>query len=196
MFLTPLAALALALSACDYDKYKPGMDAEAITPFPEKSAADQMFIDMMVPHHEGAIAMATIALERAEHAELKTMAQGVITAQQGEIAKMKEWRKKWFGSDVTPAMGAPMPGMKGMEGMEGDMAALKSASPFDLAFLDAMVMHHQGAVTMAKEAHDKTQMPEIKELSTKIIDDQKKEIAQMRDWRRAWFPDTPELPKM
>lgn len=59
---------------------------------------DQRFIDAMVSHHQGAIDMATAALENAEHEEIKTLAQDIITAQEAEIAQMQAWRSEWFGN--------------------------------------------------------------------------------------------------
>jgi uncharacterized protein (DUF305 family) len=50
---------------------------------------DRMFLRMMIPHHEGAIEMAQQALAQAEHPELKTLAQGIITTQRAEIGEMQ-----------------------------------------------------------------------------------------------------------
>jgi len=58
-------------------------------------ALDVMFIDMMTPHHEGAIAMAKDALAKAEHQEIKEFSQKVIDAQQKEIAQMQQWKTAW-----------------------------------------------------------------------------------------------------
>src|SRR3989344_9407914 len=52
---------------------------------------DQHFIVRMIPHHEGAIEMAKIALERSERAEIRSLAQGIIEAQQKEINDMSAW---------------------------------------------------------------------------------------------------------
>ncbi len=65
---------------------------------------------------------------------------------------------------------------------------------YDLRFIDAMMMHHQGAVVMAKEALEKSQHPEIKQLANNIIEAQKKEIAQMKQWRKAWYPTASQQP--
>ena len=68
------------------------MDMGHMTAMQAGPQYDAMFIDMMVPHHEGAVAMSQEALERAEHAEVKTLAQSIIKAQTGEIAQMKQWK--------------------------------------------------------------------------------------------------------
>lgn len=58
-------------------------------------AFDLHFIDMMVPHHEGAVEMAKLAIQKAEHKEIKDLAQKSIDAQQGEIKKMQAWKSDW-----------------------------------------------------------------------------------------------------
>jgi uncharacterized protein (DUF305 family) len=55
---------------------------------------DAMFIDMMIPHHQGAIQMAQEALTKAEHPEVKTLAQQIIDKQTKEIEDMKQWKSK------------------------------------------------------------------------------------------------------
>ncbi len=154
---------------------------------------DKQFIDMMVPHHQGAIEMAKIAQQRGEHPEVQQLAGAIIEAQDNEITKMKSWRKAWFGSDQTPPMSQmPMePGMAGHSGpmnMAADVENLRKApAPFDRAFIDAMIPHHQSAIDAAKAAETRAQKPEIKELSRLIIADQQREIDQMKGWRQAWF---------
>lgn len=56
---------------------------------------DLMFIDMMIPHHQGAIEMSRDALAKAERQEIKDLAQKVITAQEKEIEQMQQWKSKW-----------------------------------------------------------------------------------------------------
>lgn len=65
---------------------------------------------------------------------------------------------------------------------------------YDLRFIDAMILHHQGAIDMAQEAQEKSQRPEIKQLAEEIITAQKQEIAQMQQWRTAWYPNAGDQP--
>jgi uncharacterized protein (DUF305 family) len=128
------------------------------------------------------------------------MAADIQRTQDAEIRRMKDWRRAWFGSDQTPPMSRmPMvPGMSGMAGHGGtsggtmDMAAdverLRQApEPFDRAFIDAMIPHHESAIAAARAAETRAQRAEIKELARDIIRDQEREIALMRQWRQAWF---------
>ena len=155
-----------------------------------KAPFEQQFIDMMVPHHEGAVEMAKVAQARAERPEIRQMAEAIISAQDREIQQMKGWRKAWYGSDQTPTM-ANMPMLPEMRTSMGNMAEdvqkLQTASPFDKAFIDAMIPHHEAAIEAAKIAQQRATKPEIKQLAGDIITAQEREIAQMRDWRKAWF---------
>lgn len=57
---------------------------------------DQMFLQMMIPHHEAAIAMAQQAQAQAEHPELKTLAENIITTQRTEIEEMRGYLRDWY----------------------------------------------------------------------------------------------------
>ena len=146
---------------------------------------DLQFIDTMTAHHQGAIDMAKTAESKAEKTELKSFARKIVEDQQREIAQMKEWREKWY-SGRPQAMNMEMPGM--MDSMKGmNMDGMKATgADFDRMFLDMMIAHHQGAVAMAKEALNKSEHSEVKNLAQQIIDAQQKEIEMMKKWKAAW----------
>ena len=61
---------------------------------------DRMFLQMMIPHHEAAITMAQQALAQAEHPEIKTLAQSIVTTQRTEITEMQSYLRDWYGVQV------------------------------------------------------------------------------------------------
>lgn len=75
-----------------------GMDMGEMTISTDDSKTfDQRFLEAMISHHQGAIEMAQMAQDMAEHTEIKTLADAIIQAQQTEISQMQAWLKDWFG---------------------------------------------------------------------------------------------------
>ena len=156
------------------------------------STIDKHFIEQMIPHHEGAIAMANLALQKAKHPEIKTLATAIIAAQTTEIQSMNGWYQDWFGSAVpkvsTGMMGGGMMSQNGMHmGGQEDMTALENASDFDKAFIEEMIPHHQLAIMMANMLQSGTNRPEMQQLAKNIISSQSKEIQQMQAWYKQWY---------
>jgi uncharacterized protein (DUF305 family) len=157
---------------------------------------DKHFIEMMIPHHDGAIEMAELALSSAKHPEIKKLAQAIIKDQNREIKQMQTWYKEWYGTEV-PA--TPMPGM-GMMGMHQGMMrmsmhpdrsmhldTLKKASDFDREFIREMIPHHQTAVMMARMVVNSGTHPELRNLAQSMIKTQTAEIQQMQQWYQNWY---------
>ncbi|MBE9197111.1 DUF305 domain-containing protein, partial [Synechocystis sp. LEGE 06083] len=93
---------------------------------------DQSFIEMMIPHHQDAIDMAEMALQKAQHPELKELAQNIIQDQEREIKEMKTWYQQWFGKPVPPLSSPGMMGMHQGHGMMAmDFKTLETATNFD-----------------------------------------------------------------
>lgn len=174
----------------------PGMDHGAMSMDlgPKDEAFDLRLIDAMIPHHEGAVAMAQEALEKSTRPEIQQLAQAIIEAQEQEIAQMKEWRAAWYpDADETPmmydaSMGHMMPmtdEMRRSMMMFGDLG--DADDQFDLRFIDAMIPHHEGAIDMAQQALEKSDRPEIQQLAQNILSSQQQEIDQMTQWRQQWY---------
>ena len=148
--------------------------------------SDKAFIDAMVPHHQGAVDMAEVALQNAEHERIKQLSQAIISTQQAEIEELKSIKQEEFGtSEVPMEMSAGKMEMMGMT----DPAQLANKEPFDKAFIDAMIPHHQSAIEMAQVALKESENPKIKELAENIVSAQQREIEQMLQWRQAWYPE-------
>jgi uncharacterized protein (DUF305 family) len=148
--------------------------------------SDERFIDAMVPHHQGAIAMAEVALENAEHEEIIELSRNIISSQQAEIEELKAIKKEEFGTSQVPMEMSPRQ-MRAM-GVMMDPQELANKKPFDKAFIDAMIPHHQSAIEMSRVALEKSENPQIKELAENIVSAQQKEIEQMTRWRQQWYP--------
>jgi len=161
---------------------------------PSDANYDLRFIDGMKPHHQGAIEMAQEAQQKSKRPEIKKLADEIIKAQNQEITQMKQWRTAWYpkAGDKPMAYDAQMGHMMEMssdqmKGMMMNMDLGAADKDFDLRFINAMIPHHEGAVTMAQDALKKSQRPEIKKLAENIITSQNAEINQMKQWRKTWY---------
>ncbi len=150
----------------------------------EQNAADIMFVQMMIPHHEQAIEMSEIILAKdGVDPEVAELAEQIRAAQGPEIALMERWLDDWG----LPSMsGMDHGGMDhgGMEGMLSDeqMAELESAtgSQGSPLFLEFMIEHHEGAVDMAEDVIDDGRSVDVRQLAEQIITSQTAEMATMR----------------
>lgn len=153
-----------------------------------KTSIDAAFIEHMIPHHEGAIAMANLALANATTDEVKNLSRDIIASQQKEIDDMKAWYKEWFSEEVPTTTGTH--GMEGhdmhMDTMSGDMSKLEASATFDKDFVTQMIPHHETAIVTAYFALRTSTRNEIKALAQNIIDTQTMEIEQMRSWLTSW----------
>ncbi|MDQ3910585.1 MAG: DUF305 domain-containing protein [Actinomycetota bacterium] len=149
--------------------------------------SDRRFIDAMVPHHQGAIAMAKVALKNAEHEEIKQLSSNIISSQRAEIEELKAIKKEEFGRSQVPMEMSPQQ-MRGM-GMMMVPEQLAHSEPFDKEFIGVMIPHHQSAIEMANVALENTSNPRIRELANNIVDAQRREIEQMEEWREEWYQE-------
>ena len=146
----------------------------------EANAADVMFAQMMIPHHEQALEMSAIVLAKdGVDPEVAELAEQIAAAQGPEIDQLEAWLDEW---------GVPrMPGDHdmGMNGMLTDaeldeLEAADGASGSDL-FLEQMIEHHEGAIDMAEAHQESGEHEGALELSAAIIETQAGEIERMRE---------------
>jgi uncharacterized protein (DUF305 family) len=187
---TGVLTLALVLTGCADNSTAPSSESTSPSQSSSTSAAneaDEMFVTMMIPHHEQAIEMADMLLAKdGADARVVELAEEIKAAQGPEIDKMLGWLEDW-GVEYDPdSMGGMDHGsMGGDDSMmsEEDMTMLESADAVEAnsLFLEQMIVHHEGAVDMAQTALDDAQNPDVLELAQQVIDDQTAEIATMQE---------------
>lgn len=182
-----LVLFAVAVSGCGSDDEGSGGGAAGATTEQTATAAnaiDSAFVAQMIGHHEMAVEMADVAKRRGEHAEIKRLADDIITSQTAEIDTMNGLKAE-FAKDGVKA--GELGISEEMMGMHMDMDMLETAKPFDRTFIDMMIPHHQGAIRMARVVLAKGDSPEVEKLANAIIAAQSREIGDMNAWRKDWY---------
>lgn len=182
-------ALAIALTGCSTGN---GSDSPTTSESSRVAAntADETFVTMMIPHHKQAVEMADIVLDKeGVDPRIVDLAQQIKEAQGPEIERMLSWLEDW-GVDYDPNVGS-MDAMdhgsmaESEDGMmtADDMSSLENADGVGASrlFLEQMIVHHVGAVDMARIALDDGQHPDVLELAQQVTDDQTVEINAMED---------------
>jgi uncharacterized protein (DUF305 family) len=143
--------------------------------------ADVDFASGMVPHHQGAIAMAEVELKYGRNAAMRQLAAKIITAQKGEIKQMKKWLAGHDAKAMPKSVDAAKAAAAPMDTMMQAMAITYSGNA-DVDFARGMIPHHRGAIDMAKVELQYGADPEIKKLAEAIKGAQGPEIKLMQDW--------------
>lgn len=199
------AALAVGLAACGSDSSHDGHGADpgavqTARNGDEFNQADVDFATAMIPHHAQAVQMANLAADRPLPAELRTLVDGVHTAQVAEVETMvtwlTDWRKEIPETSMDHVNGGHGDGMGDMDdldhgdtdGMPGMMSAAEmtelaqaSDAEFPDLWMTMMIEHHEGAIEMAETEQDDGHFPGALDLADSIIDAQRAEIATMED---------------
>lgn len=170
---------------------------------------DQKFVGMMIEHHEQGIEMARLAQQRAQRAEIKQFAEKTADKQQKDIEELKAMpggktsdhhasttsdtsqHGTSHASTSHDSAGAPTGrtahDASSHEAMKSEtMTKLQSAqgAEFDRAFTDEMINHHNMAIEMAQLAQSRASDSEVKQFAQKSIEAQKKEVAELKGFRR------------
>ena len=179
-------AVTLALAACGEEgtATEASKDATPQPPTVTGNGIDRAFVTEMVPHHQSAVDMADLAQRYSERPEIKQLSQEIVAAQNAEIEQLRGLDQRLADAGVAKRS----LGMTAHEmGTHMDPAALRRADPFDRAFLDMMIPHHEGAIEMAQIQLERGRNRAVKRLAGRIVDAQTNEIALMHQWRIQWF---------
>jgi uncharacterized protein (DUF305 family) len=138
------------------------------------------WMNMMIQHHQGAVAMAEMAATHAGHQEIKDVAQNIVRDQNREITDLTNWLQQWYNA-------APQAGMMHEDMNMAGMLQNASGDEFDKLFLQLMHEHHRGAIAMAELVPDRATHQELKTLAQNIITTQEAEIQQFIGWAKTWY---------
>ena len=189
-----LLASAATASAQDVTIVQPGGIGQAPRTLSEDEArqlarnaysqADVVFMQSMIVHHQQAVDMAALVEDRTNTSETLAVAGRIDASQEDEIDFMRGWLSDRSEPLDMAGMGhAAHSGMVGMATPE-QLAALEAArgTNFDRLFLEMMVRHHQGAITMVEELHSQRGTaadPVMYEFTSEVVNDQNAEIERM-----------------
>ena len=151
----------------------------------EFNQADVVFAQMMIPHHQQAVEMSGMLLAKTGvNPEITKLAEQIKAAQAPEITTMTNWLTAWGQPTASPG------GMGGMDhGGDSGMMTPEDMEALDKAdgptgqrlYLEGMIQHHKGAVSMAEDEIANGKNPEAKKLAQTIKDTQNAEISTMQD---------------
>lgn len=134
--------------------------------------SEREFIEGMIPHHQEAVDTAKEVIARGGTTPaIQELVSNIVVAQEAEIAEMKEWYQEWYGEEYQDT-GDYQPMMRELEGLTG--------ADIDRVFLEDMIMHHMGAIMMARSVRPYIEHQEIETLADAIEETQSEEIALMR----------------
>lgn len=180
-----MSSMTTSAAATQASPASPGQGAQAQV----HNDADVAFAQGMIPHHQQAIEMSDMLLEKPGiDPRVVALANDIKAAQGPEIQQLQSWLSEW-GVSSTTSPGGGMPGMPGHDmgnmggGMmsEQDMTALRNAQGVeaDRLFLTQMIEHHRGAIAMAQTEVDNGQFAPAIEMARSIITSQQQEIDTM-----------------
>jgi uncharacterized protein (DUF305 family) len=160
-------------------------DEAAAIGTPEHTAADTAFMQDMIVHHQQALDMAGLVADRTARDDLPLMAERIVESQEAEIELIEQWLTD--RDEEVPDESADHDDHEGMPGMAtadqlDDLAAAEGEA-FDRLFLELMIAHHLGAVTMVNDlyADGGGVEPAADGLARGIEADQNIEIGRMQD---------------
>jgi uncharacterized protein (DUF305 family) len=133
--------------------------------------SEREFVSGMIPHHQEAVDTANEVLTRGGSTEeIRTLAAGIVAAQETEIAMLKEWHLAWYGEEYAED--------DTYQPMMRDLSQLSGAD-LDRRFLEDMIPHHMGAIMMAQSVRPYIEHQEITDMADAIMETQSAEIKLM-----------------
>lgn len=148
------------------------------------------FMGSIIAHHQAAITMAKLELERGKSPDIRTHAENIISQQQSEIDQYTRWLKQWYG--LTPEQArqqAPAEARAEMQKMDqetqqriNELKAVGAGIQFDIAFVQRIIPHHNAGIIEFLEPQARAPHAELRVAAATGITNQEAEIADFRTW--------------
>jgi uncharacterized protein (DUF305 family) len=162
------------------DHNRPGMTMSGTSTAPAANFndADVMFLQMMYPHHAQAVDMAKLVPTRSQNQQVKDLASAIEGAQAPEMQQMTALLASFGKPAPSATMDHSMSGMMTPQQMT-DLQGL-SGPAFDKMWLQMMIDHHQGAITMSDDELKNGTNLDVKKMAQAIVTAQQGEIDKMK----------------
>ena len=141
---------------------------------------DRAFVDDMVAHHVVAVEMAKLAQSKGQTPFIRGLASSIVTSQNSEIAALRKISAKLKAAGIK-RVGLGL--TRAETGIDHDASKLAGANPFDIAFVDLMIPHHQGAIAMSNVLLAKGAGEQTLDLAREIKSVQSQEVQIMQTFR-------------
>ena len=174
---SPSSAADKTDDAHQHHQQKPNPNTERLQALTGKPF-EASFLTNMIHHHKMAIQMSKLAHGRSSDA-LHDLSHEMMDKQESEIEQMTKWLKEWHGHK-------PAEMNHNDRSMEKSIAALEKlrqlkGAEFDKLFVQEMTTHHLQGIQLAELAKSKADHPELRQLGTKMVTDQQKDIQKMKE---------------
>jgi uncharacterized protein (DUF305 family) len=135
---------------------------------------DKRYIDGMIAHHLAAIYLAKQAQDISTRNEIKELSRAIIAADEKGIRQLYVWKKEWYNNtkEITKYQKVNLG---------------TSDEKFDLRFLNALIIHHDDAITIARDVQQKSTRNEILTLASEVIQSLSESKITLQTWRKTWY---------
>lgn len=154
--------------------------ALADAPARREAKLEVKFMKNMIDHHQMAVMMAEMCVEKAVHEELRTMCEDIITEQMAEIELFQSWLQDWCGVTYEPQM-------KPKDERMVEMLSMLEREASEIHFMDMMIEHHMMAIMMAEKCVDRAYHEDLISQCHMIIESQMEEIEMRQTWLCEWY---------
>jgi uncharacterized protein (DUF305 family) len=167
-----VVACGLAFAGCGSDN---SSDTGVTQPPPPGNGADRAFVKALLPLHDKAVAISILAQTRGGKF-VKNLSLAIAGSQPEETARIRA-----IGSALFSA-GVPIGtlGVAPTNAADADLKAIRTAKPFDAAFLKAMIPIHEATIALCQAEIAKGDQVDLKTTCQSMVDTEKSQLASMR----------------